>query len=397
MKDQRRKAVIILEDGTNFEGYGFGATKEISGEFVFNTGMVGYPESMTDTSYHGQILTFTYPLIGNYGVPDPDIRDKWGIPRYFESDGIDLQNERKIVPYIDLDEPRFIKTSGIVVHELCKEPYHWNCKMTLDEWMKKENIPGIEEIDTRELTKKLRIQGVMLGILKVCDYDEEPDIENLIEKARRVKDPNARNLVSEVSIKEPIIYENKGSRIVLLDMGVKLNIIRCLLTRGYEVVRVPHDFTPEEIIEYRPEAILASNGPGDPKINKQAIKTTQYLIENNYPFMGICLGNQIFALAMGGDTYKLKYGHRSQNQPALDVKTNKCYITTQNHGYAPSEESLEGTDLEISFINANDLTNEGLNHMKKNAFSIQFHPENHPGPMDTEFLFDKFRNFINKK
>ncbi len=396
MKEERRKAVIVLEDGTYFEGYGFGATKEVSGEFVFNTGMVGYPESMTDPSYQGQILTFTYPLIGNYGIPDPDARDKWGLPKFFESDGIDLQSERKIVPYDTLDNPRFIKTTGIVVHELCKIPNHWNCKMSLDEWMKKEDIPGIEEVDTRELTKKLRIQGVMLGILKVCDYDEEPNIENLLQKVKFVEDPNARDLVSEVSIKEPIRYENNGPKIVLIDMGVKLNIIRCLLSRGFEIIRVPYNFKPEEILEYKPDAILVSNGPGDPKMNTQAIETTRYLVENDLPFMGICLGNQILALAMGGDTYKLKYGHRSQNQPALELKTNKCYITTQNHGYAPSEESLKDTELEISFINANDLTNEGLEHKSKKAFSVQFHPENYPGPMDTEMLFDKFRSFIKK-
>ncbi|MHA1750810.1 MAG: glutamine-hydrolyzing carbamoyl-phosphate synthase small subunit [Candidatus Helarchaeota archaeon] len=396
MKEEKRKAIIVLEDGSYFEGYGFGATKEIDGEFVFNTGMVGYPESMTDPSYHGQILTFTYPLIGNYGVPNPNIRDKWGIPRFFESDGLDLQSEKINVPYEDLENPHFIKTSGIVVHEACKIPSHWNCFMSLDEWMKKENIPGIEGIDTRELTKKLRIQGVMLGILKVYDYGEVPDIEKLVEKVKRVKDPNLRDLVSEVSIKEPIIYENNGSRVVVLDMGIKLNIIRQLLLRNYEVVRVPYNFKPDEIFEYKPDAFLTSNGPGDPKINVQAIETTRYLIENNLPFMGICLGNQIFALAMGGSTYKLKYGHRSQNQPALDVKTNKCYITTQNHGFAPSEDSLKETDLEVWFINANDNTNEGLYHKKKKAFAVQFHPENYPGPMDTEFLFDKFKSFIVK-
>ena len=389
-----RNAIIILEDGTYYEGFGFGATKEIDGEFVFNTGMVGYPESMTDTSYQGQILSFTYPLIGNYGLPDPNIRDKWNIPKFFESDGLDILPDKKSSKYEDLENPRFIKPSGIVVHELCKKPFHWNCKMTLDEWMKREKIPGIEGVDTRELTKKLRTQGVMLGILKVFEYDEEIEIEKLIEKVKRIEDPNKRNLVSEVSIIEPIIYKNNGPKVIVLDLGVKLNIIRHLLSRNYEVIRVPYNFKPEEILEYNPDAILISNGPGDPKMNSQAIKTVQHLVENNFPLMGICLGNQIFALAMGGDTYKLKYGHRSQNQPVIDLKTNKCYITTQNHGFAPSVDSLKDTELEISFFNANDKTNEGLVHKKNNAFSVQFHPENYPGPMDTEFLFDKLKSFL---
>lgn len=394
MNENRRKAVLVLEDGTYFEGYGFGSTKEVDGEFVFNTGMVGYPESMTDPSYKGQILTFTYPLIGNYGVPSPDIRDKWNIPKFFESDGFDLTPNRDVNKYMETENPGFIKPSGFIIHELCRNPHHWNSSMDLDTWMKHEDIPGIEGIDTRELTKKLRIKGVMLGILKVCDYDEDYAVHKLKEKAKTVTDPNKKDLVSEVCIKEPIIYENNGPKVILIDMGTKLNIIRNLLSQNVEVIRVPYDFSPEEILEYKPDGILVSNGPGDPKNNVKTINTISYLIENNLPYMGICLGNQLLALALGGDTYKLKYGHRSQNQPVIDIRTNTCCITTQNHGYAPYTNSLKGTGLEVSLINANDKTNEGLTHKTKKVFSVQFHPENYPGPMDAAFLFNKFKNLV---
>ncbi|MBD3228877.1 MAG: glutamine-hydrolyzing carbamoyl-phosphate synthase small subunit [Candidatus Lokiarchaeota archaeon] len=392
--NENRKAVLVLEDGTYFEGIGFGSTKEVNGEFVFNTGMVGYPESMTDPSYKGQILTFTYPLIGNYGIPNPDIRDKWNIPKFFESDGFDLTPDRKISKYTETEEPDFIKPSGFVIHELCKKPHHWNSCIDLDTWMKHEGVPGIEGVDTRELTKRLRIKGVMLGILKVCDYGEDYDITQLKEKAKKVKDPNKRNLVAEVSIKEPIIYENNGPNIVLIDLGTKLNIIRNLLSHGFRVIRVPYEFSPEEVLEYKPDGILVSNGPGDPKNNTKTIKTIRFLIENNFPYMGICLGNQLLALALGGDTYKLKYGHRSQNQPVVNTRTNECCITTQNHGYAPYIDSLEGTGLKVSLINANDKTNEGLSHKTKKVFSVQFHPENYPGPMDAAFLFNKFKSLV---
>ncbi|MEM1673639.1 MAG: glutamine-hydrolyzing carbamoyl-phosphate synthase small subunit [Candidatus Bathyarchaeia archaeon] len=364
------KAALVLEDGTFFIGRGFGAVKKVSGEVVFSTGMVGYPESLTDPSYLGQILVLTYPLIGNYGIPEYDY-DCFGIPVSFESTGI--------------------KVRGLVIQELCLKPHHWTSKKTLDKWLREEGVPGIYGIDTRRLTKKLREKGVMLGILEVCGEGEEPDIDRLLGEVKRVPDPNKTNLVAEVSIKEPMYYERGGkTRIVVIDCGVKAGILRCLLKRGVDVIRVPYDLPADEILEFKPNGVLISNGPGDPKMCWKTIETVRSLVEEGLPIMGICLGNQIMALAMGGDTYKLKYGHRSQNQPALDLKTGLCYITIQNHGYAVRPESLEKTDLECWFINANDKTVEGVKQRNGPSFAVQWHPEASPGPYDTEFLFDEF-------
>ncbi len=363
------KAVLVLEDGSHFFGHGFGAVGKVSGEFVFSTSMVGYPEALTDPSYKGQILTLTYPLVGNYGVPPYDL--ELGIPRYFESESI--------------------KVTGFVIHELCKKPYHWASTKTLDEWLKDENIPGICGIDTRNLTKKLRVKGVMLGILQVCEEGEEPNLERLLKEVETVPDPNSTDLVREVTTKEPVRHEAGGNKVVvLIDCGVKYGILRNLLKRGIDVVRVPYNFSAEEILEYNPSGVIISNGPGDPKKCVKTIECVRGLVEEGIPTMGICLGTQILALALGGDTYKLKYGHRSQNQPALDLETSRCYITTQNHGYAVSLDSLNGTDLEAWFMNANDKTVEGIKHKSKPTFALQWHPEASPGPHDTEFLFDEF-------
>jgi carbamoyl-phosphate synthase small subunit len=364
------KAVLVLEDGSTFAGFGFGAPKKVSGEIVFSTSMVGYPESLTDPSYKGQILTFTYPLVGNYGVPPFD-KEK-GVLKYLESDDI--------------------KVTGYVVHELCKDPYHWASTRTLDQWLKEENIPGIYGIDTRKLTKKLRVKGVMLGILKVCEQDEEPDVPQLLKEAENVQDPNFTDLAKQVTVKEPIYYQSGGNKIaVVLDCGVKYGILRNLLHRGFDVVRVPYDYSADQVMQYRPNGVMISNGPGDPKNYVKTIETVQELINKDMPMMGVCLGTQILALALGGDTYKLKYGHRSQNQPALDLETGRCYITTQNHGYTVECDSLEGTGLKAWFINANDKTIEGIKHKTKPAFALQWHPEASPGPYDTEFLFDRFQ------
>ena len=364
------KAVLVLEDGSTFAGFGFGAQKKVSGEIVFSTSMVGYPESLTDPSYKGQILTFTYPLVGNYGVPPYD-KEK-GVLKYFESDDI--------------------KVTGYVVHELCKDPYHWASTRTLDKWLKEENIPGIYGVDTRELTKKLRVKGVMLGILKVYEHDEEPDVPQLLKEAEDVQDPNFTDLAKKVTVKEPIYYPSGGNKTaVILDCGVKYGILRNLLHRGFDVVRVPYDYSADQVMEYNPNGVMISNGPGDPKNCVKTIETIQELINKDMPMMGVCLGTQILALALGGDTYKLKYGHRSQNQPALDLETGRCYITTQNHGYTVIRESLEGTGLKAWFINANDKTIEGIKHKAKPVFALQWHPEASPGPYDTEFLFDRFQ------
>lgn len=368
-KGERANAVLVLDDGSIFCGKGFGAPRQVSGEIVFSTSMIGYPEALTDPSYHGQILTLTYPLVGNYGVPPKDAED--GVMHYFESESI--------------------KVSGLVIHELCLNPHHWNSSMTLDEWLTDQNIPGIYGIDTRRLTKKLRIRGVMLGRLKVYGEGEQPDFERLVEEAKSIQDPNLRNLVDEVTIAEPRCHESEGNKkVVLIDCGVKHGILRSLLRRRIDVVRVPYDFSSREILEYKPSGVVISNGPGDPKKCMQTTESVKELIEEGVPVMGICLGTQILALGLGGDTFKLKYGHRSQNQPSLDLVTQRCYITTQNHGYAVDPDSLKDTDLETWFVNANDQTVEAVRHKNRRAYGFQWHPEAEPGPYDTEFLFDEF-------
>jgi carbamoyl-phosphate synthase small subunit len=365
---KKKKAFLVLEDGTLFTGIGFGAATKTSGEVVFSTGMVGYPEALTDPSYKGQILNLTYPLVGNYGVPSNDL--SFGLPLYFESNRI--------------------QTSGLIIHELCTEPYHWASKRTLDKWLQDEGIPGISGIDTRRLTKKLRTHGVMLGILQVCEAGEEPNVNALLKEAGSIPDPNLTDLVKEVSVKEPVSYNVDGrNTAVLIDTGVKNNIIRNFLKRGINVVRVPYYYSAKEILEYKPNGVIISNGPGDPKKCAATVQSVKELAEK-MPTMGICLGNQILMLAMGGDTYKLKFGHRSQNQPALDLKTNRCYITTQNHGYAIEMNCFEKTPLECWFVNADDKTVEGIKHKTKPVFAVQWHPEASPGPYDTGFLFDEF-------
>jgi carbamoyl-phosphate synthase small subunit len=365
---KEKKAILTLEDGTVFIGKGFGATRKISGEVVFSTSMVGYPEALTDPSYKGQILTLTYPLVGNYGVPSYDL--SFGLPLYFESEQI--------------------QTSGLIIHELCTEPYHWASTRTLDKWLTEEGIPGISGIDTRRLTKKLRTHGVMLGILQVYEPGEEPNVDGFLKEAKNIPDPNLTDLVKEVTVKEPVHYKVDGKyTVAVIDTGVKNSILRNFLKRGISVVRVPYDFSAKEILEYKPDGVVVSNGPGDPKKCVDAIACTKELVDK-VPVMGICLGNQILMLAMGGETYKMKFGHRSQNQPALDLKTNRCYITTQNHGYAIDMNCLEKSPLECWFINANDKTVEGVKHRSKPVFAVQWHPEASPGPYDTEFLFDYF-------
>lgn len=365
----RRKAILVLEDGSHFVGCGFGSAKKVSGEVVFSTSMVGYPESLTDPSYHGQILTLTYPLIGNYGVPPYDI--EMGIPRYFESESI--------------------KVTGLIIHELCTKPHHWASTKTLDQWLKYEDVPGIYGIDTRKLTKKLRVKGVMPGILQVSEEGEDPNLGQLLKEAEEIPDPNSRDLVGEITAKEPILYECRGKKtVILIDCGVKYGILRDLIKRRLSIIRVPYYFSAKEIMEYNPAGVIVSNGPGDPKKCDKTIRCVRELVEESLPIMGVCLGNQLLALALGGDTYKMRYGHRSQNQPALDLETDRCYITTQNHGYAINPDSMHGTGLKLWFINANDKTVEGIKHVSKPAFAVQFHPEANPGPYDTEFLFDQF-------
>ncbi len=331
--------------------------------------MIGYPEALTDPSYRGQILTLTYPLVGNYGVPPYEL--ELGLPRYFESDSI--------------------KVRGLAVHELCKKPHHWSSTRSLHQWLTGENIPGIYRIDTRRLTKKLRTKGVMLGILKVYGEGEEPDLKKLLREVEGIPDPNTMDLVGDVTIKQPLHHEIEGDKtFVLIDCGAKYNILRSLFKRGIDIVRVPYDFSAKKIADYDPSGVIVSNGPGDPKRCMKTIECVQELVDENVPLMGICLGAQILALALGGDTYKMKYGHRSQNQPVLDLETGRCYITTQNHGYSINPDSLEETNLKVWFMNANDKTVEGIKHKDKPVFALQWHPEAAPGPYDTQFLFDRF-------
>lgn len=356
------EAELILEDGSNFKGYAAGYQSSVAGEVVFATGMVGYEQSLTDPSYAGQILTFTYPLIGNWGVPGK---------QFWESEKIQV--------------------AGLVVSDLTSNPSHWQSEQTLGNWLQKEKIPAIVGIDTRALTQKLRDKGVMLGKIIVDDKDLD------------FVDPNVRNLVSEVSIKKPKVwkpetrYRKLNTRylnIGLLNCGAKKNIAQSLVKRGAVVHELPWNYDPfDHMLPI--DGLVISNGPGDPKLAKESIAIIKKSLSKKLPTFGICLGSQLLALAAGGNTYKLKFGHRAQNQPTIDVDTKRCYITTQNHGFAVSENKLP-IGFKRWFYNANDNTNEGMIHEKLPFFSVQFHPEATPGPTDTNWLFDYFLNRVRK-
>ena len=351
-----KQAKLTLEDGTVFLGKSFGSEKSVAGEVVFYTAMTGYPESLTDPSYTGQILVSTYPMIGNYGVP-VDAKEN-GIHKYYESHKLHI--------------------SGLIISDYSFEFSHWNAQKSLSDWLKEYEVPGLFDIDTRALTKILREKGSMLGKI---------EFEN---EAIDFYDPNKKNLVAKASCKEREEYGDGNHRVVLVDCGVKNNIIRCLLNRNATVIRVPWDY---DFSEENYDGIFISNGPGDPAMCMQTVENIKQNMTDEKPIMGICLGNQLMALAAGAQTYKLKYGHRSHNQPVLLKGTNKCYITSQNHGYAVDNNSIP-EDWEPLFINANDSTNEGIRHKTKPFFSTQFHPEASSGPTDTEFLFDDFMKNI---
>jgi carbamoyl-phosphate synthase small subunit len=366
--DDSRVATLALEDGSVFRGKAFGATTEVSGEVVFNTSMIGYPELLTDPSYSKQIVVMTYPILGSYGVPPASICDKHGLPLHFESGSI--------------------KVTGYAVHSLSR-PSHWSSKQSLDEWLNQEKIPGIFGIDTRALTRRIREEGTMLGFLKVSN--SEIDAEQIRANVRKLTDPNADDLVKTVSPSEPIHYvNNSDSTVVVVDCGVKYGILRSLLDSGVNVVRVPYNYSVDDILEFEPSHVVISNGPGDPKKCEATVTAARELMETDIPILGICLGTQILALAAGADTYKLKFGHRAVNHPCLDTKTGRCYITTQNHGYSTDASSIDRTDFKVRFINANDKTVEGIEHKSKTILGVQWHPESSPGPYDTQFLFDKF-------
>ncbi len=351
-------AQLVLQDGTTYDGYSFGFRKASAGEVVFNTAMSGYPESLTDPSYQGQILALTYPLIGNYGVP-PMIREH-ELLKYYESERIHI--------------------SGLIISEYSFESSHWNAWTKLSEWLIDHQVPALGGIDTRALTKRLRKKGSMPGKIIFPGQDLE------------FTDSYARKLVDEVSTKEVITYGDGKYKIALIDCGVKFNIIRKLLERDTTVIRIPWDYDFSKM-EY--DGLFISNGPGDPKQCKPTISNIAKAYQQKKPVFGICLGNQLMALAAGGDTYKLKYGHRSHNQPVLKKGSNRCFITSQNHGYATLAESL-GAEWEEYFVNINDNTNEGIRHKSKPFFSTQFHPEASSGPTDTDFLFDEFIDLITK-
>ncbi len=343
---------LILKDGTVYEGMSFGADKPVSGEVVFATGMVGYPESLTDPSFRGQILVYTYPLIGNYGVPDK---------KFWESGNIQV--------------------AGLIVCNYNNTPSHYSSKQTLSEWLKKEKIPALEIKDTRGLTLKLREHGVMLGKILI-DSEAKKKVESKIE----FTDPNLRNLVAEVSCKKPYIVGNRKRTVALIDCGAKRNIVNSLVNRGLKVVVVPWNFNPLKL-KNKLSGVVISNGPGDPEKVVETIANVKLLLKKRLPVFGICLGNQILALAAGGKTYKLKFGHRGQNQPCVLAGTQKAYLTTQNHGFAVGKIPK---DFKQWFYNANDKTNEGIIHKKLPFMSVQFHPEAMPGPTDTDWIFDEF-------
>jgi len=353
-----RNIKLVLEDGTEFHGKSFGYEKSVSGEVVFNTAMTGYPESLTDPSYKGQILVLTYPLIGNYGVPDASKED--GLEKNYESYSLHI--------------------SGLVVSDYTADYSHWNAVKSLGTWLTESEVPAIFGIDTRELTKLLREKGTMLGKI-IYDNHDVP-----------IYDPNLENLVAQVSVKERRVYGKGRYTIVLIDCGVKNNIIRNLIKRDATVIVVPWDY---DITKETFDGLFISNGPGDPKQCTITIENLRKAYSNEKPIYGICLGNQLMALASGADTYKLKYGHRSHNQPVIRRGTDKAYITSQNHGYATDNNTLSA-EWEPLFINLNDETNEGIQHRTKPFFSSQFHPEACSGPTDTEFLFDMFMDTVKK-
>ena len=352
-----KNVTLVLEDGTKFHGKSFGYDQPVAGEVVFNTAMMGYPESLTDPSYAGQLMTLTYPLVGNYGVP-PFTLEQNGMATFMESDKI--------------------YASAIIVADYSEKYSHWNAVESLADWLKREHVPGITGIDTRQLTKVLREHGVMMG--KII-FDDEPDNIPTAEY-------EGVNWVDRVSCKDIIRYnEGAGKKVVLVDCGVKNNIIRCLVNRGVEVIRVPwnYDYTSMEF-----DGLFLGNGPGDPDMCEDAVNVIRKQMSmSRKPICGICMGNQLLAKAGGATIYKLKYGHRYHNQPVREVGTNRCYVTSQNHGYAVDAKTL-GSEWRELFVNMNDGSNEGVAHKENPWFTSQFHPEACSGPIDTEFMFDRF-------
>ena len=352
------KAYLILEDGTVFEGTSIGSSREVISEIVFNTSMTGYLEVLTDPSYAGQAVVMTYPLIGNYGICREDMESRQAWP------------------------------DGYIVRELSRIPSDFRSGDTIDHFLKEQDIPGISGIDTRALTKILREKGTMNGMITTNgDYD----LEEVKEKIRQY---TVKGVVLKTSVKKPYVLPGDGKKVALLDCGAKDNIARNLNKRGCEVTVYPADTPAEEILKTNPDGIMLSNGPGDPAENVGIIEEVRKLYESSVPIFAICLGHQLMALATGAKTYKLKYGHRGGNHPVKDLETGRVYITSQNHGYAVDEESLDPSVAVPAFVNVNDKTNEGLKYVGKNIFTVQYHPEACPGPLDSGYLFDRFMRMM---
>ena len=352
-KGEQMKAFLILEDGTVFTGTSIGSTRDMISEIVFNTSMTGYLEVLTDPSYAGQAVVMTYPLIGNYGItPDMESLKAW--------------------------------PDGYIVRELSRMPSNFRCEGTIQDFLKKYDIPGIAGVDTRALTKILREKGTMNGMITT---NENYDLDEVISKLKNYK---VEGVVSKVTCEEKYVLEGTGKKVALLDLGAKKNIAKSLNDRGCEVTVYPADTTAEEIIASNPDGIMLSNGPGDPAECTSIIKEIKKLYETDIPIFAICLGHQLMALATGGTTYKLKYGHRGGNHPVKDLQTGRVYISSQNHGYVVDEDKIDPNVAVPAFKNVNDGTNEGLAYVEKNIFTVQFHPEACPGPQDSGYLFDRF-------
>ncbi len=355
------KAYLILEDGTMFEGTSIGSAREVISEIVFNTSMTGYLEVLTDPSYAGQAVVMTYPLIGNYGICREDMESKRAWP------------------------------DGYIVRELSRIPSNFRSGDTINHFLEEQDIPGISGIDTRALTKILREKGTMNGMITTNSrYDLE-------EATRRIREYTVTGVVLKTTVKEPYVIPGNGKKVALLDCGAKNNIARSLEKRGCEVTVYPADTPAEEILKTSPDGIMLSNGPGDPAENVEIIQEVKKLYESDVPIFAICLGHQLMALATGAKTYKLKYGHRGGNHPVKDLETGRVYITSQNHGYAVDEESLDPKVAVPAFLNVNDRTNEGLKYVGKNIFTVQYHPEACPGPQDSGYLFDRFIRMMEEK
>lgn len=360
----RMKALLALEDGTVFHGSTFAGEGEVSGEVVFNTSMAGYQEVLTDPSYKGQIVTMTYPLIGNYGINPEDV------------------------------ESARIQVEGFVVREYEPTPSNWRCQETLAHYLNQQGILGIEGVDTRALTRHIRLAGAMKGVMSTTDLDPL----SLTEKARASQGLVGRDLVKNVTCQEPYAWPyEKGSRfrVVALDCGIKFNMIRSLAERGCAVTIVPAHTRAEAIRAMNPDGLLLSNGPGDPEPLAYAVDTIKGLM-GDYPIFGICLGHQLLGLAFGGRTYKLKFGHRGTNHPVKNLLTGKVEITSQNHGFCVDINSIRDADIEITHINLNDQTVEGMRHRTLPIFSVQYHPEASPGPHDAKYLFDQFIRLMDR-